>query len=71
MSFIANSARRATLLGALLLASACSADLLEPSAARFAKGGKPGKPGTTPVEMPNAFVYGLRSAHVEFEFEPA
>ena len=28
-------------------------------------------PGTEPVEMPNAFVYGLRSAHVEFEFEPA
>ncbi|HEX5945479.1 MAG TPA: cytochrome P450 [Acidimicrobiales bacterium] len=28
-------------------------------------------PGTAPVEMPNAFVYGLRSAHVEFEFEPA
>jgi cholest-4-en-3-one 26-monooxygenase len=28
-------------------------------------------PGTTPEEMPNAFVYGLRSAHVEFEFEPA
>jgi cytochrome P450 family 142 subfamily A polypeptide 1 len=27
-------------------------------------------PGTEPVEMPNAFVYGLRSAHVEFEFEP-
>jgi cholest-4-en-3-one 26-monooxygenase len=27
-------------------------------------------PGTVPVEMPNAFVYGLRSAHVEFEFEP-
>jgi cholest-4-en-3-one 26-monooxygenase len=27
-------------------------------------------PGTGPVEMPNAFVYGLRSAHVEFEFEP-
>jgi cholest-4-en-3-one 26-monooxygenase len=27
-------------------------------------------PGTTPVEMPNAFVYGLRSAQVEFEFEP-
>lgn len=26
-------------------------------------------PGTEPVEMPNAFVYGLRSAHVEFEFE--
>jgi cytochrome P450 family 142 subfamily A polypeptide 1 len=28
-------------------------------------------PGTEPEEMPNAFVYGLRSAHVEFEFEPA
>ena len=28
-------------------------------------------PGTEPVEMPNAFVYGLRSAQVEFEFEPA
>jgi cholest-4-en-3-one 26-monooxygenase len=27
-------------------------------------------PGTEPVEMPNAFVYGLRSAQVEFEFEP-
>jgi cytochrome P450 family 142 subfamily A polypeptide 1 len=26
-------------------------------------------PGTTPVEMPNAFVYGLREAHVELEFE--
>jgi cholest-4-en-3-one 26-monooxygenase len=26
-------------------------------------------PGTEPVEMPNAFVYGLRSAHVEFDFE--
>ncbi|HEX6417635.1 MAG TPA: cytochrome P450 [Acidimicrobiales bacterium] len=26
-------------------------------------------PGTQPVEMPNAFVYGLRSAHVEFELE--
>lgn len=25
--------------------------------------------GTEVVEMPNAFVYGLRSAHVEFEFE--
>lgn len=25
-------------------------------------------PGTTPVEMPNAFVYGLKSAHVEFEW---
>jgi cytochrome P450 family 142 subfamily A polypeptide 1 len=28
-------------------------------------------PGTQPEEMPNAFVYGLRSAHVEFDFEPA
>lgn len=28
-------------------------------------------PGTEPEEMPNAFVYGLRSAHVEFEFEPS
>ncbi|MBN2621884.1 MAG: cytochrome P450 [Acidimicrobiales bacterium] len=28
-------------------------------------------PGTEPAEMPNAFVYGLRSAHVEFEFEPS
>ncbi|MGH9259574.1 MAG: cytochrome P450, partial [Acidimicrobiales bacterium] len=28
-------------------------------------------PGTAPVEMPNAFVYGLRSAQVEFDFEPA
>ena len=28
-------------------------------------------PGTEPVEMPNAFVYGLRSAQVEFEFEPS
>jgi cytochrome P450 family 142 subfamily A polypeptide 1 len=28
-------------------------------------------PGMSPVEMPNAFVYGLRSAHVEFEFEDA
>jgi cytochrome P450 family 142 subfamily A polypeptide 1 len=28
-------------------------------------------PGTAPVEMPNAFVYGLRSAQVEFEFERA
>ena len=28
-------------------------------------------PGTEPVEMPNAFVYGLRSAQVEFEFEDA
>jgi len=27
-------------------------------------------PGTEPVEMPNAFVYGLRSAHLEFRFEP-
>jgi cytochrome P450 family 142 subfamily A polypeptide 1 len=27
-------------------------------------------PGTEPEEMPNAFVYGLRSAHVEFDFEP-
>jgi cytochrome P450 family 142 subfamily A polypeptide 1 len=26
-------------------------------------------PGTTPVEMPNAFVFGLREAHVELEFE--
>jgi cytochrome P450 family 142 subfamily A polypeptide 1 len=26
-------------------------------------------PGTAPVEMPNAFVYGLRSAHVELDFE--
>jgi cholest-4-en-3-one 26-monooxygenase len=26
-------------------------------------------PGTTPVEMPNAFVYGLKEAHVEIEFE--
>ena len=26
-------------------------------------------PGTEPVEMPNAFVYGLRSAHIDFEFE--
>ena len=25
-------------------------------------------PGTEPVEMPNAFVFGLRSAHVELEF---
>ena len=25
-------------------------------------------PGTAPVEMPNAFVYGLRSAHLDFEF---
>ncbi len=28
-------------------------------------------PGTEPVEMPNAFVHGLRSAQVEFEFEPS
>jgi cytochrome P450 family 142 subfamily A polypeptide 1 len=28
-------------------------------------------PGTEPEEMPNAFVFGLRSAHVEFELEPA
>jgi cytochrome P450 family 142 subfamily A polypeptide 1 len=28
-------------------------------------------PGTQPEEMPNAFVYGLRSAHVEFDFEQA
>jgi hypothetical protein len=28
-------------------------------------------PGTEPVDMPNAFVHGLRSAHVEFEFESA
>jgi cytochrome P450 family 142 subfamily A polypeptide 1 len=27
-------------------------------------------PDTEPIEMPNAFVYGLRSAHVEFDFEP-
>ncbi|MGH9233986.1 MAG: cytochrome P450 [Acidimicrobiales bacterium] len=27
-------------------------------------------PHTEPIEMPNAFVYGLRSAHVEFDFEP-
>ena len=26
------------------------------------------KPGSDPVEMPNAFVYGLRSAHLDFEF---
>jgi cholest-4-en-3-one 26-monooxygenase len=26
-------------------------------------------PGTEPVDMPNAFVHGLRSAHVEFDFE--
>ena len=26
-------------------------------------------PGTAPVEMPNAFVFGLREAHVELEFE--
>jgi cytochrome P450 family 142 subfamily A polypeptide 1 len=25
-------------------------------------------PGTAPVEMPNAFVYGIREAHVELEF---
>jgi cytochrome P450 family 142 subfamily A polypeptide 1 len=25
-------------------------------------------PGADPVEMPNAFVYGLRSAHLEFQF---
>jgi len=25
------------------------------------------KPGTSPVEMPNAFVYGLRQAHLEFD----
>jgi len=25
-------------------------------------------PGTDPVEMPNAFVYGLRSTHVAFNF---
>jgi len=25
------------------------------------------KPGTAPVEMPNAFVYGLRRAHLEFD----
>ncbi len=25
-------------------------------------------PGQTPVEMPNAFVYGLRSAHLDFTF---
>jgi cytochrome P450 family 142 subfamily A polypeptide 1 len=25
-------------------------------------------PGTEPVEMPNAFVFGLRSAQVAFEF---
>jgi len=24
-------------------------------------------PGTAPVEMPNAFVHGLRSAHVELD----
>lgn len=28
-------------------------------------------PGTTPVEMPNAFVFGLRSAMVEFDFASA
>jgi cytochrome P450 family 142 subfamily A polypeptide 1 len=26
-------------------------------------------PGTSPVEMPNAFVYGLRSAHLDFVFD--
>jgi cytochrome P450 family 142 subfamily A polypeptide 1 len=26
-------------------------------------------PGTTPEEMPNAFVYGLRSAHIDLTFE--
>lgn len=26
-------------------------------------------PGTEPVEMPNAFVYGLRSAHLDLEFQ--
>jgi cholest-4-en-3-one 26-monooxygenase len=26
-------------------------------------------PGTEPIEMPNAFVYGLRSAHIDFDFE--
>ena len=25
-------------------------------------------PGTTPEEMPNAFVYGLRSAHLDLQF---
>ena len=25
-------------------------------------------PGTHPVEMPNAFVFGLESAHVDFDF---
>ena len=25
-------------------------------------------PGTSPVEMPNAFVYGLRSAHIDLQF---
>jgi cytochrome P450 family 142 subfamily A polypeptide 1 len=25
-------------------------------------------PGTIPTEMPNAFVYGLKEAHLEFEF---
>jgi len=25
-------------------------------------------PGTEPVEMPNAFVRGLESAHIEFDF---
>jgi cytochrome P450 family 142 subfamily A polypeptide 1 len=28
-------------------------------------------PGTAPEEMPNAFVYGLRSAHVDLHFAPA
>ncbi len=27
-------------------------------------------PGTEPLEMPNAFVYGLRSAHVDIDFAP-
>jgi cytochrome P450 family 142 subfamily A polypeptide 1 len=26
-------------------------------------------PGTQPVEMPNAFIYGLRSAHLDFDFK--
>jgi cytochrome P450 family 142 subfamily A polypeptide 1 len=26
-------------------------------------------PGTEPVEMPNAFIYGLRSAHLDFDFK--
>jgi len=26
-------------------------------------------PGTTPVEMPNAFVYGLREAHLDLQFD--